>query len=207
MLKVSAAPSTAKRAGRRPGSNQTRQLVLNAARSQFAVDGYAGTTIRKIAAGAGVDSSLVMQFFGSKQQLFGAVMSITPNALSLFAEVFEGPEERIGERLARRFLEIWEGDPADSEPLFAMLRAAISNEQATTQLREFLQARITELPAAWGHDEDEVALRIGLASSMLVGVMVGRRVVRVPALADQSAESLIRVIAPALQAILAGPSC
>ncbi|MFM9921269.1 TetR family transcriptional regulator [Lacisediminihabitans sp. H27-G8] len=194
--------STPKRQGRRPGSNQTRQLVLDAARARFAEDGYAGTTIRAIAADAGVDSSLVMQYFGSKEDLFGAVMSITPHALSRFAEAFDGPEDGLGERVARAFLEIWEGDPADSEPLLAMLRAAMSNEQATVQLRDFLQARITELP---GHGAKEAALRIGLASSMLVGLTVGRRIVRVPALADASTESLIHVLAPALQSILVDP--
>lgn len=193
---------TPKRQGRRPGSNQTRQIVLDAARKRFAADGYAGTTIRAIAADAGVDSSLVMQYFGSKEDLFGAVMSITPHALSRFAEAFDGPEDGLGERVARAFLEIWEGDPADSEPLLAMLRAAMSNEQATVQLRDFLQARITELP---GHGAKEAALRIGLASSMLVGLTVGRRIVRVPALADASSESLIHVLAPALQSVLVDP--
>ena len=201
MTKDPPAPAP-KRQGRRPGSNQTRQLVLDAARTRFAEDGYAGTTIRAIAADAGVDSSLVMQYFGSKEDLFGAVMSITPHALSRFAEAFDGAENGLGERVARAFLEIWEGDPADSEPLLAMLRAAMSNEQASVQLRDFLQARITGLP---GHGAKEAALRIGLASSMLVGLTVGRRIVRVPALADASAESLIHVLAPALQSILVDP--
>jgi AcrR family transcriptional regulator len=205
MAKDSTTPSAPKRPGRRPGSNRTRQLVLDAARARFAEDGYAGTTIRSIAADADVDSSLVMQYFSSKEELFGAVMSITPHALSRFAEAFYGPQDGVGERAVRAFLDIWEGDPADSEPLLAMLRAAMSNEQATSQLREFLQARITELPASWGQDEHEAALRIGLASSMLVGLIVGRRIVRVPALADESAESLIHVLAPALQSILVDP--
>lgn len=196
-------PVTArKRQGRRPGSNQTRQVVLDAARARFAADGYAGTTIRAIAADAGVDSSLVMQYFGSKEDLFGAVMSITPHALSRFAEAFDGPSEGLGERVSRAFLEIWDGDPADSEPLLAMLRGAMSNEQAENPLREFLQARITELP---GHGEKEAALRIGLASSMLVGLIVGRRIVRVPALANESPEALITLLGPALQLILVDP--
>ena len=206
-METDATPQTAgKRPGRRPGSNQTREVILDAARTRFAEDGYAGSTIRKIAADAGVDSSLVMQFFGSKQELFGAVMSITPVALNRFADAFEGPEASIGERVARAFLAIWDGDPRDSEPLFAMLRGAISNEQAATQLREFLQARITEVPAAGQHDPQETALRIALASSMLVGVMVGRRIVEVPALANEEIESLVRVIAPALQTVLVEPS-
>jgi AcrR family transcriptional regulator len=190
--------SPLRRPGRRPGTNQTRQLILDAARLRFAEDGFKGTTIRRIAADAAVDPSLIMQFFGSKDALFGEVMSISPNALSRFADAFEGPQEAIGERVARAFFAVWEGDPEDSEPLLAMLRGAIGNEQATAQLSGFLQARLKH---TLGPDQ---AVRVGIASSMLVGLIVGRRIVQIPALAKQDAESLIALIAPALQAVLTG---
>jgi AcrR family transcriptional regulator len=187
-----------RRQGRRPGANKTREAILDAARARFAKDGYAKATIRKIASDADVDASLVMQFFGSKEELFGAVMSITPGALSRFAGAFEGPRESLGERVARAFFGVWEGPPEDSEPLLAMLRGALSNEQATAQLSGFLQARIT---VALGVEN---TLRVGLAASMLVGVVVGRRIVRVPALVNEELDSLVALIAPALQAILTG---
>ena len=38
----------------------------------------------------------------------------------------EGPEDTVGERLTRAFLDAWEGEPRHSEPLLAMLRGAIS---------------------------------------------------------------------------------
>lgn len=97
MAKDTISLSAPKRPGRRPGSNRTRQLILSAARGRFSEDGYAGTTIRAIASDAGVDSSLVMRFFGSKEDLFGAVMSIISEALSRFAEAFDGPEAGVGE--------------------------------------------------------------------------------------------------------------
>lgn len=84
------------RRGRRPGASGTRQAILDAARARFSRDGYAAATIRKIAADAGVDATLVMHFFGSKDELFGAVMSITPNALSRIAGAFQGPEHSRG---------------------------------------------------------------------------------------------------------------
>ncbi len=129
------------RRGRRPGASDSRQTVLNAARTRFALDGYAAATIRKIAADAGVDAALVMQFFGSKEELFAAVMSFSPAALSRMGRAFDGPAEHLGERLTRAYLELWEGDPEDSEPLLAMLRPTITNERAAGQLREFPQAR------------------------------------------------------------------
>jgi AcrR family transcriptional regulator len=188
--------------GRRPGPNETRQAVLAAASARFSQDGYAGATIRKIAADAGVDASLVMQLFGSKEQLFGAVMSITPTALARIAGAFGGPANGLGARVTRAFLDVWEGDPGDSGPLLAMLRGAMTNDQAAAQLREFIEARLlTELRPELRADP-AARIRVGLASSMLVGVVVGRRVVRVPTLLDVGTDALVALIAPAMDAVL-----
>lgn len=55
----------AKRTGRRPGTSATRAAILAAARRQFADVGYERTTLRGVAAEAGVDPALVVHFFGS----------------------------------------------------------------------------------------------------------------------------------------------
>lgn len=190
------------RRGRRPGESGTRQAILDAARARFAADGYAATTIRKIAADAGVDAALVMRFYRSKDDLFAAVMSISPEALSRIAQAFDGPEQALGERVTRAHLTLWEGDPQDSEPLLAMLRAAIANPQAAAQLREFIQARLLHQIGPRLRDDHDATLRSGLAASMLVGVIVGRRIVQVPALVEEDLESIIRRVAPAIQMIL-----
>jgi AcrR family transcriptional regulator len=195
-------PPVQARRGRRPGANTTRREILDAARARFASDGFAATTIRRIASDAGVNPSLVMQFFTSKEVLFAAVMSISPKSLERFSTVFDGPDEHLGERVVRAHLEVWEGAPEDSEPLMAMLRGAISNEQAGSQLREFIQARLLDAMGAEGGNAPDAALRAGLASSMLVGIIVGRRLVGVPILADADAETLISLVAPAIQRVL-----
>jgi AcrR family transcriptional regulator len=195
-------PPVQARRGRRPGANTTRREILDAARARFASDGFAATTIRRIASDAGVNPSLVMQFFTSKEVLFAAVMSISPKSLERFGTVFDGPDEHLGERVVRAHLEVWEGAPEDSEPLMAMLRGAISNEQAGSQLREFIQARLLDAMGAEGGNAPDAALRAGLASSMLVGIIVGRRLVGVPILADADAETLISLVARAIQRVL-----
>jgi AcrR family transcriptional regulator len=190
------------RRGRRPGPSGTRQAILDAARARFAKDGYALTTIRGIAADAGVDAALVMQFFGSKDELFAAVMSITPHAVSRIAGAFDGPVDSLGERLTRAYLDVWEGEAQDSEALLAALRRAFASEQAAAQLREFVQVRLMEsISPQLGGDPDMLA-RLALASSMLIGVIVGRRVIQIPALASEEAEFLIARLAPAVQLIL-----
>jgi AcrR family transcriptional regulator len=193
------------RRGRRPSGSDSRQQILNAARARFAADGYAAATIRKIAADAGVDAALVMQFFRSKEELFAAVMSVSPAVLERFQQVFEGPDEGLGERVTRAYLELWEGDPDDSEPLLAMLRSAIANEQAAEHLRQFVQARLLEGISARLPGDPTAAVRAGLASTMLIGVVVGRRIVRVPVLVEQEREALVAFLAPGIQAVLVSP--
>jgi len=55
-----------------PRSAGTRRAILGAARTTFAARGYEQTTIRAVAARAGVDASMVMRYFGSKAGLFTA---------------------------------------------------------------------------------------------------------------------------------------
>jgi AcrR family transcriptional regulator len=192
-------PLPSARRGRRPGAVSTRQAVLDAARARFASDGFSATTIRRVAADAGVDVSQVMQFFRSKDELFAAVMSVPTSALKRFDTAFEGPDEHLGERVVRAYLDAWEGPAEDSEPLMAMLRGAIVNDDARVQLRDFIQSRI-----AHGASGDDAALRAGLASSMLVGIVTSRRIIGVPVLVAADREKLVATVAPAIQLILVG---
>jgi AcrR family transcriptional regulator len=196
-------PAPKARRGRRPGKNNTRQAVLEAARARFASDGFAATTIRSIAADAQVDASQVMQFFGSKDQLFAAVMAIPSSALDRFNTAFEGPDEHLGERVVRAYLSAWEAPSGESEPLMAMLRSTMVNEYAREQLSAFIQARLIE--GTTGRLDTAAALRAGLAASMLVGVVTNRRIIGVPVLVQATSDELVAILAPAIQQILAPP--
>ena len=195
-------PLPSPRRGRRRGASGTRQAVLDAARTRFAEDGYAAATIRKIAADAGVDAALVMQFYRSKDELFAAVMSVSPEALARIEGAFDGPENTLGERVTRAHLTLWENDPQDSEALLAMLRAAIATPQAAAQLREYIQDRLLKQLSRRLPDDHDAAVRAGLAAAMLMGVIVGRRIVQVPALAGEDLEFIILRVAPAIQTLL-----
>lgn len=198
-MATSATDPSASRVGRRRGPVSSRDDVLAAARARFARDGYTATTIRVIATDAGVDPSQVMQFFGSKDDLFAAVMAIPASALARFDTAFEAPEEHIGKHVVRAYLEAWEGAAAESEPLMAMLRGAVVNENANSQLRDFIQSRLAHGMKGRG---DEALLRAGLAASMLIGVILSRRIIGVPALVRADTDTLVRTVGPAIQAIL-----
>ena len=64
------------RVGRRPGNQDTRGQIITAARHAFATKGFAGASIRGIAAEAGVDAALIHHYFDSKQQLFLATVAL-----------------------------------------------------------------------------------------------------------------------------------
>ena len=198
--------STHVRRGRRPGRNATRQTILEAARTRFAADGFTAATIRRIAADAGVDAALVMQFFKSKDELFGAVMSVPPSALKQMTDAWRGPQDGVGERVARAFLSVWESDPQAAEPLLAMLRGAIANEQAAAQLRDFLEARLMLGVSTHSRDDGDTRLRVGMAAAMLVGVIVARHIVAVPTIANETLDSIVATAATALQPLLAPDS-
>src|SRR5258705_5035028 len=67
----------------RPGSRaeqrrRTEARILDAATQVFFSAGYDRTTIRAVAAAAGVDAGLVMHYFGSKQELYRRVIRAPP---------------------------------------------------------------------------------------------------------------------------------
>ena len=77
---------------RRARGDDTRQLILAAARDALAENGAAGTTTRSIADRAGVQLSLVHYHFGGKQQLLAAVLD-RENELLLERQqaLYDGP--------------------------------------------------------------------------------------------------------------------
>src|SRR5450755_2595707 len=96
------------RTGRRPGPNATRGAIVSAARRQFAELGYDRTTMRSIAAEAGVDPALVIRFYTSKQQLFLMLNELPFDAAAIIPGLVSGARGKIGERLARFIVGILE---------------------------------------------------------------------------------------------------
>ena len=190
------------RTGRRPGSVSTRDAILRAARAEFSRRGYKGATLRAIASAAEVDPALIRHFFGGKEGLFTAAMEMPIDALGTILEAFEGPREQWGERLARAYLSLWD-EPPTAAPIRTAVVSAFGNEQAMAQLRDFIMSTIMEslrprLP------DDDPELRLTTAVTHIVGIAIGRYILRVPPLAEASLEDLVALIAPSVQHYLTG---
>jgi AcrR family transcriptional regulator len=189
------------RSGRRAGDSGTRDAILAAARDAFARHGYDVATIRGIAGAAGVDPALVYHFFGSKEQLFASALNLPIDARRVAEAVLHGgPREQVGERLTRMFLAVW-GDPDSRASLLALVRSAITNEQAATMFRQFitrgLLARVAEPLGV-------PRLRLEAVVAQVLGIMVLRYVVRIEPLASATDDEVVALAAPLVQRILDG---
>jgi AcrR family transcriptional regulator len=190
------------RTGRRPGPSSSRAQITAAAARRFAAAGYDATSLRQVAADAGVDPALVRRFFGGKEQLFTEVASALIDPARAVAAIAEGPPEAAGERLLRYFLSLL-GDVSRPGPFLGLIRSAVTSEHAAMLLRQFLSERILrEIAAAF--PSGPPGLGAALAASQLVGLAVARYAVRLPPLTAADTEQLVSSAAPVLQYYLTG---
>ncbi|HEU4511548.1 MAG TPA: TetR/AcrR family transcriptional regulator [Nocardioidaceae bacterium] len=110
------------RAGGSAGRRETRSRILEVARASFAEAGFGGTSIRKVAAAAGVDPALVHHHFGTKDDLFIAALEMPTDPRAVMAAIAEGDRETVGERLVEAFLDLRD-DPDARLRLPAIVRS------------------------------------------------------------------------------------
>lgn len=78
------------------GEKETRERLLDSARSEFSEKGYTKASLRKICAGAGVTTGALYFFFRDKEDLFAAVVEPPLLALGQFlAEHFQEEREML----------------------------------------------------------------------------------------------------------------
>ncbi len=186
-------------AGRRPGPNRTREAILDAPRQLFASGGYGGTTVRAVAAAAGVNAALVHHYFGTKDGLFFAALNLPFDPAEAIAQTLAaGPREEFAERFVALFLAVWR-DPATGRALQAALRRAAGDEVTATLVRDLAEkVLLPRTSAALGVPVEQVAAAI----SQLIGVVLASTILRVEPLASASTERLATLIAPAIAGYL-----
>jgi AcrR family transcriptional regulator len=196
----------ARRRGRPPRAESvgTRDRILSAAREEFSERGYEKTSVRGIAKAAGVDSALVHHYFGTKEQVFEAAISLAfAPALEAPKAVEEGPLDGVGERLTRFVFGVWE-NPATRAPLLAIVRSAVNNETAAAVFRRIIATQVLRRIAV-RLDLPDAELRAELAAAQLVGTAMLRYVIKVEPLASADPEQIIARLAPVVQGHLTNP--
>jgi AcrR family transcriptional regulator len=195
------ARAAAGRMGRRPGPSTTRHEILAAARESFAKARVRRDLAAAVAATAGVDPALVRRFFGSKERLLIAALSVSYRQDRRLASVVSGNLETLGEEMVGYFLSVWE-KPSNRDVVIGMVRSACTNARAARLLRDFLANEVIAHPADAVNDGEEARMRATLVGSQIVGLAMYRYVLKIDPVASASREELPAIYGPVLQRYL-----
>lgn len=195
------ASRTHKRGPRPPGTD-TREAILDAAREQFAANGYGRTTIRGVASAARVDARLVTHYFGSKQELFLQSVRLPIDPDAFIARAFDGHPDGLAERVARGLISTLD-DPDTRRSALAVVRAAASEPEAADVMRMVLAERVLT-PLARNIRADHAELRATMVATQFVGMAMARYVVAIEPLASAGSELVVRALTPIIDQCLRG---
>ncbi|WP_405473166.1 TetR family transcriptional regulator [Streptomyces canus] len=179
-------------------SDATRTAILAAARERFAADGYERATIRAIAKDASIDPSMVMRYYGNKEGLFAAAVSVElelPEPGSL-------PRHDIGRALVTRFLDLWE----ENEVLTALLRVGATNQAGAERMQGIFREQVMPVALRVCPDPEQAPARAALAATQLLGLALTRYVLRFPPTVALAREEIVAWLAPTVQRYLTAPS-
>ena len=155
----------------------TRERLLDCARGRFLRESYESVGLRDIAGDAGVDVALVRRYFGSKEQLFKAVLRGRGSGWIEDAAKF--PD--LGGYLARLVVEKQESEGAEHlERLLIILRSASSPQAAALVRTSFREDVLQPIAALLSGPNAE--MRAGLALSVLMGTTIVRTIMNLEVL-------------------------
>lgn len=156
----------------------------------FSHASYDQVTLREIAGMAQVDVALVVRYFGSKEELFAGVITLSgppptpPEDHSLY-----------GEWMVRRMLQ---PEPHKDITHLLALHHSVTNPRAAEIIREVMRARFIEPMSRYiGGPDGE--LRAALLLSALAGFAMMRWVVELGPATTTEREKLVQFLAPAIQ--------
>ena len=176
---------------RRRDSARTKAAILAAAQAAFAVHEESHAGLREIAAAAGVNSTLVRRYFGSKEELFETALA---DALPV-DRLLAGSRERFGVDVVSLFL----GESGGPNPLPMMILATADPTARAVAIR-LLDCLVISLLARWlGPPDAEV--RAAQISIICTGFFTYRKLLPLQPLSDALDPAMHRWLETSLQAV------
>ncbi len=176
----------------RRSSAETKAVILAAARERFAQSGFERATIRAIAADANIDPSMVMRYFGNKDQLFAAAADFDLD----FPDMAGIAADEMGARMVAHFMNRWERD----EALIVLLRSSTTNADAAARMQAIFAAQL--LPAIAKVNAVDPARSAGLIASQMLGLALCRYVLRLPPVVAMPRDEVVSWLGPTIQRYL-----
>ncbi len=184
--------------------------VLQAARAAFSTRGYAGTTMKSVAAAAGVAPDVVRSLYANKERLFAAAMRLPFDPAQAIPEIIAPGLDGMGERLVRVSLELLRDDSVRTDLLRALrlgpgsVGLTVATSAPADQVRglsEFLGTAVVDRVVAAAGVPD-ARLRVSLITATLLGLISARYVLKLEPLASADDEQVVALIGPAIQDLL-----
>ncbi|MEU8968415.1 TetR family transcriptional regulator [Streptomyces monashensis] len=179
-------------------SDATRSAILDAARERFATDGYERATIRAIAKDARIDPSMVMRYFGSKEGLFAAAVTLDLR----LPDLDRVPRDEVGRTLVGHFLDLWE----QNEELTAVLRVGATNQAGAQRMQGIFRDQLLPVARQVCPDPEQFPARAALCAAQLLGLALTRYVLRLPPAQELTRAELLAWLGPTVQRYLTAPN-
>lgn len=174
----------------------TRNAILEAANRRFSAEPYEQVGLRDVAGDVGVDPALISRYFGSKEDLFLAVLDDCGEG----SQLMEGDRAEFGRRIAHELVY----GPQKEEKLdwlLIMLRSA-SSPKASEVLQKTCDNFHDPLTEWLGGEHARVRTRI--LTGILMGLSVSRDITGGFDFTPEECEEMCRRLAVMLQAIVDG---
>jgi AcrR family transcriptional regulator len=191
-------------APRRRDAASTRQLLLDAARRRFALDGYAATTVRDIADEAGVNVALINRYFRSKEGLFKACLTGAVDELRQTVST-DVTLEQVPYAIARQLA----GPHVGKDPSLLLLLLRSSGDERADQIRlGILRSSAESLASIAGRQPggpagEELLLRAQITLAATLGMAVLRAGAAMEPLTSASEQDLAAPLRDLINGLLA----
>lgn len=173
----------------------TREAILKAANLRFVAESYDQVGMRDIARDVGVDPALISRYFGSKEDLFIAVLEDCGNGSS----ITEGPRETFGERMAHDLI-YGPKKEGKLEWLLILLRS-IASPKAAEIVQKNSRDRFYQPFTDWVGGPD-AEIRARLAGGMMMGLAISRDITGGFGMSSEQCEQMCKRLAGTLQDLI-----
>ena len=192
------------------GANGESSGVIKAARDAFMASGYARTTIKSVAAAAGVAPTVVTNLYNNKEALFAAAMALPFDPQRAIPALIAPGIDGMGERIVRSTFQLVADEKirADLSKAAGAVQGASSTKisgvdvfSVIKPLSDYFQtAVIDRVLVAVGIPD--ARLRGALISANLSGIIAYRYFLQVEPLATMSEDQVVALVAPMIQDLL-----
>ncbi|WP_078344170.1 TetR/AcrR family transcriptional regulator [Mycobacteroides franklinii] len=193
---------SSKRPGRRPGTSNTRDDILASARKLFSVNGIDKTSMRSIAADAGVDPALIHHYFGTKLDLFREVVQLPVDPGVVLQPLREVPVDELGVAIPRLIVALWDSDLGAN--VLAVFRSALAGADDGLVRVFFREVLVNIIAERVDNPVGSGVLRAEFAITQMAGILVGRYILAIEPLASLTSEQIALTVGPNIQRYLTG---